>query len=855
MALDIDRLKQGQRWRAAAEAQAERVAGDLDQPAQWVQLGHALKESGALDAAAFAYRNALEADETEWDAMLHLGHLLRSRGRLEEALALFEALARLPFTPAIDHEIDELTVFLHPKNRQAALSSFPQDAPQAPEATAIVARLSGLLAAHRAAQGRGHRAPRGWALVRSQADRLVRLMLGRSFKAELVAKRDLIIRDGRYVAQTDHPQFAVRLPRGLPMGWVEILFEARAETARLTPVLFLARRPPFRDVRIVPLEQAGVAGRFRAMFHLDGPPAALRLDPLHRRDSFTVTQFTLRPVKAAAAPGEGEGAAAAGGTPALPASSTLALKRGDSLYAAWFAEQMRLLAADDSAGATGGSRAQPAVAVLIDGAAGPTGPAAASRLSLPAQPSGAIRVDGSPAEVLAGLVESFTLVLRPGGRLVPDAVFRFRAAARRHPDALLFYCDEDFSEGDTVFSPLFKPDWDIDLHLAADYVGPCVMVATAMLKRLADDHPEAALFELVQRLLLSAPPERIVHIDEVLHHRPGIAGKRPDLRQIVDRSPAERALIERLLGERDIGLATDRDGLAHVVYPLPRSLPRVSLIIPTRDHLALLRGCIGSLATGTDYPDLEIVVVDNGSVEPATQAYLRDLSGQPDRKVLPAPGAFNFSRLCNLGVEAASGAFVCLVNNDIVAIRPDWLRAMLRHGLRPDVGAVGAKLLYPSGHVQHAGIAGGIGMVCGHVYKYETADTAGPFGMLQVAHRVGAVTGACLLVDKARYRAVGGLDEQDLQVAFNDVDLCLKLESQGFRTILEPRARLLHLESFSRGRDVTPEKRARYDREGKVMIARWKPWIDRDPWYNRHLSRTLENGAFNPGIGARPPVV
>jgi GT2 family glycosyltransferase len=252
----------------------------------------------------------------------------------------------------------------------------------------------------------------------------------------------------------------------------------------------------------------------------------------------------------------------------------------------------------------------------------------------------------------------------------------------------------------------------------------------------------------------------------------------------------------------------------------------------------------------TDWPALEIIVIDNGSSEAATKTYFRKIAKRGIR-VLPMPGPFNYADLNNRAVEAASGDIVGLINNDIEALHAGWLDELVGQLLRPGVGAVGAKLLWPNGMVQHGGVLLGVGNVAGH-YGNRLADADwGDHGRNQLVQQVSGVTAACLLLRKADYLAVGGMDTHAFPVAFNDVDLCLKLRRAGKAIVWTPHARLLHAESASRGHEDTPQKRARSQREIDLLRQRWGAVLLRDPAYHPSLNLDSHSHAF--GGLALPP--
>lgn len=409
-------------------------------------------------------------------------------------------------------------------------------------------------------------------------------------------------------------------------------------------------------------------------------------------------------------------------------------------------------------------------------------------------------------EVAAGRVAAacdWLVLLRAGDVPDPDALASLGAAVARDPELTLLYADEDHLGDDGAFvTPLLKPDWSPRLQQATPYLGRLLTVPAGAL--LGVPLEGGSLADRVLSRRVAEPGLRVGHVRRVLLHRAG---------PVAADAPPARARVKIV---RDAS-------------------PLVSAVIPNRDSLDLLRTCIDGLRTRTAYPRLEIVVVDNGSFQEATHAFYRELAAvEPRFKLLKRPGPFNFSRLTNQGVRASAGDIVLMLNNDIEMIRPDWLDIMVDEASAPDVGAVGAKLLYPDGRVQHSGVVTGLGGHAGHVQRGRP-DRAGWMHALSASHEVSAVTGACLAVSRAKYDAVGGLDEKLFPIAFNDIDLCLKLRHEGWRNILAPGAVLFHHESASRGRDIGP-KQARADQEGRHFARRWLPVMRDDPFFHPALS-------------------
>jgi GT2 family glycosyltransferase len=292
-------------------------------------------------------------------------------------------------------------------------------------------------------------------------------------------------------------------------------------------------------------------------------------------------------------------------------------------------------------------------------------------------------------------------------------------------------------------------------------------------------------------------------------------------------------------------VAHDAFGHLRIVRPAPQPAPLVSLIVLTRDRVGLLRSCIEGLRSKTAYTALEIIIMDNDSRYAKTQSYLRGLQADPRVKVVAAPGPFNFSALNNAAGRLAKGSVLGFINNDIEVIEPDWLSELVSHAVRPEIGAVGARLLYATGLVQHAGvIVGLLGGLAGHAHRFFPADHLGYTHRLQTPQYLSAVTAACMIVERAKFEAVGGFDEKGFPIAFNDVDLCLRLRERGWENFWTPYATLYHKESASRAHDFSRARRAAYDRECQNFRTRWAHVIADDPYYNPNLTRATEDFAL-----------
>jgi O-antigen biosynthesis protein len=446
-------------------------------------------------------------------------------------------------------------------------------------------------------------------------------------------------------------------------------------------------------------------------------------------------------------------------------------------------------------------------------------------------------------DALAEATGTFVAFLDHDDVLAEGALYHVAEAIRSDPDLVLIYSDEDKIDGrGRRFEPHFKSDFDRELLYGQNYINHLTVIRTQALRAAGGLRPGfegSQDHDLLLRITAGLDPARIRHIPRVLYHWRAAGGSGTFSDRALARAEAARlqALAEVAV---PIGARAARGplGFNRLVRPVPDPAPLVSVIVPTRDRAELLSVALDGLLTCTDYPALDIVVVDNDSAEPATHALFAHHADDPRVRVLPVSGAFNFSDLSNQGAAAARGSVLLFLNNDIEVIEPGWLREMVSIALDPGIGAVGAKLLYPDRTLQHGGIILGIGGVAGHSHPGLPESEPGYFARMVLSQEVSAVTGACLAVRADVFAACGGFDAEHLAVAFNDVDLCLRLRAAGYRNVWTPHALLIHHESKSRGAEDTPEKRARFEREVGIMRARWATQLRSDPYYNQNLSRS-----------------
>jgi GT2 family glycosyltransferase len=332
---------------------------------------------------------------------------------------------------------------------------------------------------------------------------------------------------------------------------------------------------------------------------------------------------------------------------------------------------------------------------------------------------------------------------------------------------------------------------------------------------------------------------RIRHIPAILYHRREEGALSPRLLP-KSAAAARRAKIEhlRVLSE-DAGVEPHPKmvGADRIRRHPPEPAPLVSLIVPTHNRADLTGPCLEGLLLRTTYPNFEIIIIDHQSDEPETKALLQSVSCDSHVRIMPYQGAFNYSDMNNKAAALARGSIIGLINNDIDVIDADWLAEMVALAAKPEYGAVGAKLLYPDRRLQHAGVVLGLGGTAGHLYWGAKAAECGYLGRLELPSNVLAVTAACLVVRKALFDEVGGLNAVDLPVGFSDIDFCFKLAARGYLNVWSPYALLYHHESPTRGFDhISPEKAARAEREWAYMQKTWGEIFPYDPFYNANLS-------------------
>jgi GT2 family glycosyltransferase len=452
------------------------------------------------------------------------------------------------------------------------------------------------------------------------------------------------------------------------------------------------------------------------------------------------------------------------------------------------------------------------------------------------------RVDGVNGGYEHGATVGEWFVLLGATDLIAShALYMVAESIRKNPDWQIIYSDSDKLVGPKFqrSQPYLKPDWDVDLFFAQNYTEHLCAFDAKLVRQVGWGDGWCAVvatFELTLRCLAylgldklsDNAAKRIGHIPHVLYHA-GTLHEQDTRLQRLDVLTAHFARFDTA------ARATVVDQGLRIQYPLPEVLPMVSLIIPTKNNVKLLRQCLDSVLNKTTYPNYEVLVVDNGSDQSETLDYLKLLAADPRIRVIRDNYVFNYSALNNAAVQEARGEIVGLVNDDIEVKAADWLSEMVAHVLRSGVGAVGARLWYPDLTLQHAGMVM-VGGIARHVHKHLPAVETGFSDRAVLVQSFTAVTGACLLVKKALYEQLGGLNERELAIGFNDVDFCMRLAEAGYHNVWTPYAELFHHESATRGQDDSPEKQRRAENELRYMRRRWGDRLLVDPAYNPNLT-------------------
>jgi glycosyltransferase involved in cell wall biosynthesis len=460
-------------------------------------------------------------------------------------------------------------------------------------------------------------------------------------------------------------------------------------------------------------------------------------------------------------------------------------------------------------------------------------------------------ISASSNSALQLAMGQFVALLDHDDLLAETALFRVAEAIDAHPDAILIYSDEDkIDAANRRYEPYFKSELNYELLLAQNMISHLGVYRTETLRELGGfrvGYEGAQDYDLALRVVERAMADQIIHVPYVLYHWRAIAGSTAlDEGEKDYAAEAGRKAVAEHLARRGVAAevlpAPEGPSLNRVRFACPSPQPMVSIIIPTRDRAELLGMCLDSLIERSTYANYEVIIVDNGSTEKATEELFARLP--KDRfRVVRDESPFNFSALNNGAARVARGELLCLMNNDIEIITPEWLEEMVAFATQSEIGCVGARLWYPDGRLQHGGVIIGLGGVAGHAHKYFPKGDPGYFRRAVLHQSLSAVTAACLLLRREIFEEVGGLDEQ-LAVAFNDIDFCLRVRQAGYRNVWTPYAEMVHHESASRGHEDTAAKQARFAAEIEFVQARWGRALKEDPAYSPNLTLDSEDYAY-----------
>ena len=436
--------------------------------------------------------------------------------------------------------------------------------------------------------------------------------------------------------------------------------------------------------------------------------------------------------------------------------------------------------------------------------------------------------------------------------LAPNALYEIVQALQDHPQADALYTDEDkvTTELDEHFQPHLKPDFNLDLLRSNNYICHFFVVRRSIVEKAGGFRKEfdgAQDYDFIFRCTENA--REVLHVPEILYHWRTHKASTADnpASKMYAFEAGKRAIEANLERTETKGVVSHTQdlGFYRVKYPV-QGKPLVSVIIPNKDEKETLQTCMEMLNSNTSYQNFEIIIIENNSTTDEIFRYYKELSKDPRIHLLCWGKEFNYSAINNFGVAHAKGEYLLFLNNDIKSINPDWMEELLGVCQRPEVGGVGAKLIYPDNTIQHAGCVVGMGGIAGHMFVDMPADRTGYLHKASLLQDMSAVTAACLMMKKEVFEEAGGFTEE-LAVAFNDVDLCLKVRKNNHLIVYDPYAKLYHMESKTRGAEDSKEKVRRFQTEIEYMRCHWLDILKNgDPYYNKNLSLTKWNYSLKP---------
>ena len=452
----------------------------------------------------------------------------------------------------------------------------------------------------------------------------------------------------------------------------------------------------------------------------------------------------------------------------------------------------------------------------------------------------------------------FVVLMDHDDLLRPHSLLRLAQSSNKIKNLKIIYSDEDKINDEGIRScPYFKPDWNPDLLLAQNYFCHLFCAERSLINKVRGfrkGFEGSQDWDLALRLIEDLDEKEIHHIPEILYHwriHSGSVAANIDNKNYAIRS-AKKA-VEEHLGRLEIKAkvsVTQNQFIRVKRFETNQVTQKASIIIPTKNNFDVLKKCINSIVEKTP-PDLfELIVVDNQTTDTKALWYYRELEKRNNLNLLKYQMDFNYSAINNFAAKQAKGDVLIFLNDDTEIITEDWLEELIAQAIRKEIGAVGSKLLYPDGTIQHAGIILGYCTIAGEMLKGLHGDHPGQMQRANLIQNVSAVTGACLAVEKSKFQLIGGFDEYNLKIAFNDVDLCLRLMGKGLKNLFTPEVLLYHHESKSRGKEDTPVKIQRFTKEINFMLNKWGELLQFDPAYNRNLSLNFQE-QFEPAFPPR----
>ncbi len=430
--------------------------------------------------------------------------------------------------------------------------------------------------------------------------------------------------------------------------------------------------------------------------------------------------------------------------------------------------------------------------------------------------------------------------------LAEHALYKIAEELNHYPDAVLIYSDEDKIDANGKRSePYFKSDWNPDLLYSHNFINHLGVYRRSVVNKVGGfrtGYEGSQDYDLVLRVVEVATSSQIRHIPHILYHWRFVPESVSNSKGYTCEDAARKAIRAHLERQKVVDAQVVANPFLpnyhRVIYSLPKTLPLVSIIVPTKDKMDVFKCCIDSVLQKTEYPNFELIIIDNQSKQQETHDYFEEIKRHQKVKVISYDNPFNYSKINNFAVQHSQGEVLLFLNNDTEVISPSWLTEIVSQVRRDEIGVVGVKLYYPDDTIQHAGVICGFGSVAGHLFWRLPRNSLGYMGKHALSQNFLAVTGACMAMRRSVFEELNGFEENTLVVAFNDVDLCLRAYKKGYRILWTPHVELYHYESLTRGRPQTEAEKTQEEREINYMIEHWGALLHKDPFFNPNFSLT-----------------